>query len=186
MINTLLAFVRSVGFIIARIAIMLHRLLLRAPCPLGFSVLLHRVLAGRGLSQKGGAAPRHGGAGGSLLLVGSRLSGGHGATAPLATLGTAVGGCRPHFFSAVAATVRRAAVSRINRPCGAVALMRANDSVALRRLAIVRHTHSFFVRWWLARPPRAPPRPRSGLTPSARPPSTLKWSKPTLKRLRRR
>lgn len=165
---------------------MLHRLLLRAPCPLGFSVLLHRVLAGRGLSQKGGAAPRHGGAGGSLLLVGSRLSGGHGATAPLATLGTAVGGCRPHFFSAVAAAVRRAAVSRINRPCGAVALMRNNDSVALRRHASVRNTHSFFVRWGQACPPRAPPRPLRGLSPAARPPTTLECAKPTQTRLRRR
>ena len=165
---------------------MLNRLLLRDPCLLGFSVLLLRVLAGRGLSQKGGAAPRHGGAGGSLLLVGSRLSGGHGAAAPLATLGTAVGGYRPQFLSAGATAARRAAVSRINRPCGAVALMRDNDSGTLRRLAIVRHTHSFFVRWGLARPPRAPPRPRFGLSPSVRPPTTLKCANPTQRRLRRR
>lgn len=165
---------------------MLNRLLLRDPCLLGFSVLLHRVLAGRGLSQKGGAAPRHGGAGGVLLHVGHRLSGGHGAAAPLATLGTAVGGFRPLFLSAGATTVRRAAVSRINRPCGAVALMRDNDSGAFRGLAIVRHTHSFFVRWWPARPPRAPPRPLRGLAPAARPPTTLKCANPTLKRLRRR
>ena len=165
---------------------MLHRLLLHAPCLVGSSVLFDRVLVGRGLSQKGGAAPRHGGAGGVLLYVGHRLSGGHGAAAPLATLGTAVGCFRTQFLSAGASTARRAAVSRINRPCGAVALMRDNDSGALRRLAIVRHTHSLFVRWGRARPPRAPPRPRSGLSPSARPPTTLKCANPTLKRLRRR
>lgn len=165
---------------------MLNRLLLRDPCLLGFSVLLHRVLAGRGLSQKGGAAPRHGGARCASTVVWHSASIRHGATAPLATLGTAVGGFRPRFLSAGATTARRSAVSRINQPCGAVALMRDNDSGSLRRLAIVRHTHSFFVRWGLARPPRAPPRPRFGLSPSARPPTALKCANPTKRRLRRR
>lgn len=165
---------------------MLNRLLLRDPCLLGFSVLLHRVLAGRGLSQKGGAAPQHGGARCASTVVWHSASIRHGATAPLATLGTAVGGFRPRFLSAGATTARRAAVSRINWPCGAVALMRNNDSGSLRRLAIVRHTHSFFVRWGLARPPRAPPRPRFGLSPSARPPTTQKCANPTQRRLRRR
>lgn len=165
---------------------MLHRLLLRAPCLVGSSVLFDRVLVGRGLSQKGGAAPRHGGARCASTVVWHSASIRHGAAAPLATLGTAVGGYRPHFLSAGATTVRRAAVSRINRPCGAVALMRDNDSGTLRRLAIVRHTHSFFVRWVRARPPRAPPSPRFGLSPSARPPATLKCANPTQRRLRRR
>ena len=165
---------------------MLHRLLLRAPCLVGSSVLFGRVLVGRGLSQKGGAAPRHGGARCASTVVWHSASIRHGAAAPLATLGTAVGGCSPQFLSAIATTVRRAAVSRINRLCGAVALMRDNNSGTLRRLAIVRHTHSFFVRWGRARPPRAPPRPHRGLAPAARPPTTLKCANPTQRRLRRR